>query len=770
MIKAPFNFVPLPDQVVFPEWAPIISHDVPFSDGISGTIGIRLTAETPIFVRNGHSRSEKDSKGENYDTFCRVGDRFFLPGTTVKGAVRSVLEILSFGKMRLDRNARFAQREWDNPALYPMKQEQQNVRCGWLRIKEDGSAEITDCGKPLRIGHDRIDEYFECSVFQDQFSRAPGRNLNNEREIEGEMIDPKTAYYKYRLIERMGSLEELKDLTFSQDEDRITRYNKSRMMVDFDGDVTGTIVLTGQPDLWRNPRPTTLTRDAGKFYEFIFRTPGRDARRHTLTEEEFSQYKFIYADSIDWRYANERLLPSTGIPVFFRVDNRGSIKDWGLAFLYKLPDENTPYDTLPPNHRKENHDMAECIFGYADKESSLKGRVQFSPFMSDNASLDANSYRLVLNGPKASYYPIYIDQRKRGNRGVMNSGYQTYNDGMISGWKRYLRCGSTWVRNSGSDTVDTYIRPIKAGAVFEGTVRFHNLKPEELGALLSAITFHGNEDSCRHQIGMAKPYGYGKLRVEMTDVSMQSVGAIGQEQLSDKKGYMWIFEKYMSDHIGFDWIKAPTVKELLTLAEFDVPNEEDFKYMVLDMNGRNDFNDAKGGRGQQGTKYYLQRYSDIIGRTAFLQSLWDSSKDSYQLLEEQRKAYSRSRAAAQEEAAQAVEEERKAAVMAAKVSAGLSFLEEVYEVGPNAGKYKIDEFKKLRSRLKDYLDKVVSSTVLPEGQWAELGVCLLRLAKSPSRDEKKKKLWTARNSSIWQYIENVTSKDHADSLFAAANP
>ena len=53
MIKAPFNFIPLNNRVFQPSWAPFISHDIPFANGLSGTINYELTAAAPIFVRNG---------------------------------------------------------------------------------------------------------------------------------------------------------------------------------------------------------------------------------------------------------------------------------------------------------------------------------------------------------------------------------------------------------------------------------------------------------------------------------------------------------------------------------------------------------------------------------------------------------------------------------------------------------------------------------------------------------------------------------------------
>ena len=109
IIKAPFNFVPLSDKVFFPDWADEISHDIPFEDGVSGTIELTLTAQTPIFVRNGHAQADANENNNNYKSFSKDPDNsYFIPATSIKGAVRNVLEIMGFGKMRVDKNAKFA--------------------------------------------------------------------------------------------------------------------------------------------------------------------------------------------------------------------------------------------------------------------------------------------------------------------------------------------------------------------------------------------------------------------------------------------------------------------------------------------------------------------------------------------------------------------------------------------------------------------------------------------------------------------------------------
>src|SRR5690554_5877657 len=113
-IKAPFNFVPLNNKVYLPDWHHQVSHDIPFSDGESGEIELELEAMTPIFVRNGHTKSDAKNKNEDYVSFSKKSDGYFIPGTSLKGMFRNVLEIMSFGKMRQISNDRYGFRDLQN--------------------------------------------------------------------------------------------------------------------------------------------------------------------------------------------------------------------------------------------------------------------------------------------------------------------------------------------------------------------------------------------------------------------------------------------------------------------------------------------------------------------------------------------------------------------------------------------------------------------------------------------------------------------------------
>ncbi|MDE6668210.1 MAG: TIGR03986 family CRISPR-associated RAMP protein, partial [Muribaculaceae bacterium] len=740
MIKAPYNFVPLSDKVVFPEWSGRISHDIPFSDGLSGSITVRLTAQTPIFVRNGHSQEGAKNNTLAYQSFSVLPDgKYFLPGTTVKGAIRSVLEIMSFGKIRLDGSARFAQREWYNERLYTLKEEQQSLHCGWLRPIPNGY-EIVDCGRPLRISHKDIDTYLGGKNFENSFSEGCRQNLNRRRKLDGVEYDPKTSFFKYKLVERIFKRCGLEDPIAGLRNLKFSAYSSNCVRVDKAGDITGTIVLTGQPNVWKYKRPEPGKRDssAGKFYEFVFSQP--NGKTYSLTEEEFDQYKFIYADSDDWNYAKEKLMPVSGIPVFFRVEN-DKIKDWGLAYLYKLPYSKTPFDTLPKAHKSDELDMADCIFGYTGKtaeEASLRGRVQFTPFLSDNAQKDENC-TLALCSPKASYYPIYIKQNGKGNTDKIVGDYKTYNDGCIKGWKRYLVRQKVWSDKTGDDKIDTDIYPLKAGTIFEGTIRFHNLKPEELGALFSALTFHGNGANCFHQLGMARPYGYGKVQLEIVKSDIKSVGASDKEVLAYPESYMDVFEAYMQEELKSTWSKEIIIRELLILASKEVKDTDNtkFDYMKLkikDANGKNknEFLAAKKD------KEYLRYYSEIVGdckpqeKSVIESDLQRSQKAvdmAAQNVQEAEDAVQRGNE---------VEAKKREEAKKAKIEAGLSFLEEKSLSDKN--KYLIEKFSTIENKVSDWL-KIAELDKVPEDQYEILADALKRLAGKPTRDEKRKKLW-----------------------------
>jgi CRISPR-associated protein (TIGR03986 family) len=579
-IKAPFNFVPLSEEVYTPEWGSQISHDKPFSDGISGIIKLNITAESPIFVRNGHTRKDAEDKTSEYRSFSHLDNRYFIPATSLKGSIRNVLEIMSFGKIHLDKKAMYAQRDWDNEILYTLRSPkvQNEICCGWLRSKGN-DYEIIDCDKPYRISHKRIDEYLGDSKMTNYFSQSKGIDLSKPFLFEGKPFDPKTAIFKYKLLEGY----ELQNLTFTKDieKNKGLRYSSN-------GEIKGDIVLTGQPDSWLWPRKDR----GGKFYEFVFLD--KQVGSYNISKSDFDHFKFIYVDSPDWAHAKEQL-KGKGIPVFFRKTvqkEKIEIKDFGLAYLYKLPYENSPYDLLNDEHKKTSSmDLAECIFGSINENALLKGRVLFTNAFTEKAEIGGDDISLSLGSPKASYYPFYI--RQNGANGETDK-YETYNDGKLAGWKRYPVREKTWKANTGNEKIDTPIRPLGKDTKFDGKIKFHNLREIELGALLSALTFHGTE-GCFHQIGQGKPFGFGKVSIKATLIG---------DRAGEEIEFMAKFEEALLKKMG-NWCSSRSIVELFTMAHEQIVGDgAQFRYMSMNTDPElNDFINIKK------KKEFLQPYS-----------------------------------------------------------------------------------------------------------------------------------------------------------------
>ena len=599
IMKSPFNFVPVSRDVYFPQWANQVSHDIPFSDGESGYIDVELEAETPVYIRNWHTEEDKNNKTDRYKSFSKAPDgRYFIPGTSLKGEVRSVLEVLSFSKMHIDESMAFATpREFGRNSKYPLLGSQNDIRCGYLKFDE-GKYSISDCGKPFRIGHREIDKYIETEypgkkdILSSYFCKDSHFDLN---KCDNNSPDPKSAGFKYKLCAGIN----LNGLNF-----RVTGENAGRRIVEYDsnGTITGDIVITGSSSQWN-----ATGEKKGKYYEFVFSNEVENV--YSITEEKFNEYKFIYSDNNTFKDAAPL---EKGIPVFFRIEN-GEVKDLGMTFLYKLPYSHTPSDLLGEDHRSNSPDLAETIFGRAIKEKgqSLKGRVQFSHLFATEVKESKNDVVLTLGSPKASYYPIYLKQ---------NGGdYKTYNDNNaeLAGRKRFVIRNSVWGKTS-TEKVDTVFRPLDKGTVFKGRIYFHNLRAVEIGALISALTFHGTS-SCRHQFGLAKPYGYGRTKVSLNSGSL-------------KREFEWYMSEFEGEMRRFkpDWCTCSQITELLSLATPLTVDDDRFRYMTLDMDHKkNEFSEAKAN------KEYLETHSSLV-RKSFLVSIYDKYAAEREMIKQER--------------------------------------------------------------------------------------------------------------------------------------
>lgn len=563
MITAPFNFVPLNEKVFFPLWAEDVSHDIPFEDGESGVIDITITAKSPIFIRD-HEKPEE---------FCQHNGQYYIPGSSIKGMVRNVLEIMSFAKLNENQytDNTYAVRDLSRADNFYMKQMSQlnnTTYCGWLKKTDDGYV-IEDCGKPGRIAHSQIDRALNID-FASHFT---------EKGFE------KTSEYKYKLVGGVYKKVKVGEPFVSKTN---PKYDK-RIFYKYDKNgQEATLVLTGQP----TPRKNTGKMGDGKGYEFLF---FESKNEYKVSPKVFENFKFAYFDgrdtepqeSPDWKFWKEKLYNGEKVPVFFQK-SQANVIHFGISYLYKLPYTHSVADGIYENHIESPQlDFPQTIFGHIDKngKKSLKGRVQFSHFKAVANVNPLRSRTEVLGTPRASYYPIYIRQKSTAFTTYMDTDFH------IAGRKRYPihRGGkTTQTEDTGNKNVGTTFQPLKEGVVFKGKLRYHNLKKAELGAILSVLTFH-NTPNAYHNIGMAKSLGYGKISVQI-------------DGIEDIQPYLKAYELTVSEQIE-NWQTSTQLIELLTMAmEQNNAGSSKLYYMSLTEFAKNK---------NRGKADYLKLYSEL---------------------------------------------------------------------------------------------------------------------------------------------------------------
>lgn len=97
-----YNFIPPNDKVFCPqEFGEVaddkISFEKPFSDSQSGVLEITIIAKSDIFT-GGFEGKNADNKTPK--SFFKIGDKYALSGSSVRGVIRTISQVLSFGKFQ----------------------------------------------------------------------------------------------------------------------------------------------------------------------------------------------------------------------------------------------------------------------------------------------------------------------------------------------------------------------------------------------------------------------------------------------------------------------------------------------------------------------------------------------------------------------------------------------------------------------------------------------------------------------------------------------
>lgn len=627
-VHAPYGFVPLNSEVFLPDWEANASQDRPFADGVCGTLEFELTAHTDIFVRGAGAQ-----RGDVQTFFTGPQGRYAIPGSTLRGVLRSTLEIASFGWMKRVNDHRYGVRDLQNQNLYVRhmagimagpdgnKAPMPKVMAGWLRKPPEPDGQTGGGGAAATIT--------PCSFAKFEYTQlikfAESQGVRNFTPGERQSAVKKYGHWGVK-----GAADP--KLAISVDVEALRPRDAVPLPVDYGrvvgrGNVSGTVVFTGQPSQWSPNRPGRPGGGQPKHHDFVFY--GRLAGRSIpVGRDVMDGFEFVHGDgqerhslnqrrgrNEEWEFWGNEFDEGRDVPVFFLMEEDGrTLRAFGLAMMFRLAYRRTTRDAVRNSQRELDEsvrpDLAELIFGHVSSrgrgadavELSRKGRVSVGMAVAVGTPKPTKDVAVVLGAPKASFYPAYVEQDPRRPGAPPTGGkdhYRTYmdDDVRIRGHKRYRPQPQavegpplpTNQRGEVNSNVVTRFRPLPAETRFQGTLRVHNLRLVELGAVLWACDFGARIDRF-HTVGMGRNLGYGRSTLSLRSTDLHRNDGTSAEGVLEQARAAFVAEMERwsaGKNLAGGWANSARIAELLALAEVlpaNSPHRHQMSIATIDPN------------------------------------------------------------------------------------------------------------------------------------------------------------------------------------------
>jgi CRISPR-associated protein (TIGR03986 family) len=477
---APYNFIPLPQKIV-----PAPESEFDFSsyqkELLNGYIDLSIEALTDLFIR-----------GE-MEKFFSIAGKPAIPGSSLRGLVRSMVELVSFSKLSFtERNRRYFYRNIGDE--YYKKQFISNRNREPIKLKSKPGY-LVKIGRSYKLYP--VDKVYRIDMLRLHNNFAT-KGLTNNNRCHSQVDVWYDSDTVLEVREKNGFLLE---------------YNLLRELFLSNSGALSKGVLLRTGEFGRKKHYQWV------FPEFLNKPESIDVTT-IMDSYETDDNKDPSADLIKLsNYGNP-------VPCFYLSDEYGKPKFIGHTGIFRIPYQKTIGDCIP-NQIDAGIDIANTIFGIIDQngKSQRSGKVYFEDCgytCQEEPSMKFSPLK-ILSSPKPTSYQLYLEERN--GRAVNWDGDKA----TIRGQKMYWhRVGVKWANNDPTltnesreqlvgnalvtkNTQYTVAEVVLKGATFSGRLRFENLHPVELGALLAALKL---PSECAHKIGMGKPYGMGSIRIE----------------------------------------------------------------------------------------------------------------------------------------------------------------------------------------------------------------------------------------------------------------
>lgn len=482
--KAPYNFIPFavsPLMYTDMHYAAQEKDALPWHDKIdpdlkTGEIHLSIDVATPLFISDGN---------KNNPQFVTDGEgRRMIPGSSLRGAVRENMQILGFAKIEKDEDVYDEQYMFRSVAAAK----------GDLKKKLDEPYK-----KRLGIVSGR-----NIKAFPRNIKSGYLYNLGNDQFVIYDC--------KYWTCQRKDAEAYVKSVSSKSDIFATRNFPSVQFDVDpqtkravqlGNGSRKGFLYFPGYSPKRNNQAYMFEPFEIDKLKQGDSHPISEDDIRKYREDLEFRRNSLKGNTDLDDRFWN---LPKEGKakPVFYLVENGQYFI--GRSPMIRIGYKHSTADGLPKYITDKRIDFVHGIMGFIQNEGkdAYRSRVFFEDFKEVSGE-SGNTVKMVLGGPKPTFFPAYVSNRLTYNDdGFTLRGYKVY-------WQKQKEDKAV-IPEGASEEITTTLRPAKPGTRFQGVIRFTNLYEDELGLLLWALKL---ETGCYQSLGMAKPYGYGRCSLSI---------------------------------------------------------------------------------------------------------------------------------------------------------------------------------------------------------------------------------------------------------------
>lgn len=542
---APYGFVPL-SELVLEDRDGIPCHNALDPDRKSGEIQIRIKAETPILV-SGQTKKPEGGKEAQECTFFRDSNGCFtIPGSSFRGLLRQNCQILGFGLFRKGED--FQDYAISFRSVAGRDKTLREYYHTVMGLKQGGPNQTSN----VQAGYISTNDGKKYFLFP-----VPWNRVQRIRRSDPRLDD---LYQKYADDKDM-----INERVFTVD----TAGNRWRAVDENLG--LPRLVCTGRYVGMQNPHylipaPGPYMRGGGipvPEEDILAFREDFEARRTTLRKKQY------------WDLPPRECVK----PIFF-VRHNGHIY-LGMARNLRIEYPHTISEGLPKAHQALQQsgilDYPHALFGFMEN-GGYRSRVSVGDFPAEGKPMEAPSMTVTPGQPKPSWYYGYLQPGERYlDHDFRIRGHKQY-------WLKEARVSNDEAKNK---KVSRVLRPLQAGTVFRGTIRFKNLSEMELGLLLWAIRLN---PGCYQTIGMGKAFGLGrasieieKLRIQNVERSYQELTASPWDDKTDQIGSLIDLydQKALAVKTGPERVSSRKVIQDFFFLRSTLRKPEDVRYMAL---------------------------------------------------------------------------------------------------------------------------------------------------------------------------------------------